>query len=367
MPTVATICDYLNQFAPRDLAAEWDNVGLLVGDYSQPVTRVLTCLTVTREVVEEAVRDQVQLIVSHHPVLFRGTKRLTSDSGEGRLIWPLARAGIAVYSPHTAFDNTSGGINDFLAQAMGLEKVEPLRRCDSAPQYKVVVFVPENDLKAVSEAMFQAGAGIIGDYEQCSYRLSGTGTFFGTDSTNPTIGQRGHREEVSEWRLEVVCPERQLARVLAAMRKAHSYEEPAYDVYPLKALPSGKGEGRIGELPSAVPLKQLAATAKQVLLAGGMQIVGDLERSIRRVAIACGAAGEFLSDAVKAKADLFLTGEMRFHDYLSAQNQGIALLLPGHYASERPAVEALAGQLKGQFGDLEVWASRSEKDPVSWI
>jgi dinuclear metal center YbgI/SA1388 family protein len=331
------------------------------------VRRLLTCLTVTPAVVAEALAEKAELIVTHHPILFRGAKRLSTASADGRLLWPLARAGVAVYSPHTAFDNTAGGINDSLARRLGLADVSPLRPRDGERKCKVVVFVPDADLGKVSDAMFGAGAGVIGPYEQCSFRLAGTGTFFGTENTNPTVGEKGRRENVSEWRLEVVCPEALLPGVLQAMRAAHSYEEPAFDVYPLKPLPGPGGEGRVGTLPSPVPLRDLAATVKRSLAAAATQVVGELDRPVRRVAVACGAAGEFLADAVRAKADVFLTGETRFHDYLSAEAQGVALILPGHYATERPAVEELATRLGTEFPELTAWPSRREADPVKWV
>jgi dinuclear metal center YbgI/SA1388 family protein len=366
MPTVSTVCAFLDRFAPPALAAEWDNVGLLLGDGAAEVRRLLTCLTVTPAVVAEAVEERADLIVSHHPIFFRGAKRLSTESPDGRLVWPLARSGVAVYSPHTAFDNTVGGINDILARRLGLIEVEPLRKQDSACKFKIVVFVPDADLVKVSNAMFAAGAGVIGQYEQCSFRLAGTGTFFGTDTANPTVGLKGQREDVSEWRLEVVCPDAALGNVLKAMRSAHSYEEPAFDVYPLRAPPGSGGEGRIGALSAAIPLGELATTVRQALSAGATQLIGEPTRLVKRVAIACGAGGEFLSDAIAANADIFLTGEMRFHDYLAAQAQGIALILPGHYATERPGIEELATKLQTEFADLTVWASRRERDPVSW-
>ncbi|HKB02383.1 MAG TPA: Nif3-like dinuclear metal center hexameric protein [Gemmataceae bacterium] len=367
MPTVSAICASLERFAPPGFAADWDNVGLLFGDGAAEVHRLLTCVTVTPPVVAEAVAEKADLIVTHHPILFRGAKRLSTASADGRLLWPLARAGVAVYSPHTAFDHTAGGINDSLARRLGLTDVVPLRPRDGERKCKVVVFVPDADLGKVSDAMFGAGAGVIGQYEQCSFRLAGTGTFFGTEGTNPTVGEKGRREDVSEWRLEVVCPEAVLPGVLKAMRAAHSYEEPALDVYPLKSLPGPGGEGRVGMLSSPTPLNELAALVRRSLAAGATQVVGDLDRPVRRVAIACGAAGEFLADAARAKADVFLTGEVRFHDYLSAEAQGIALVLPGHYATERPAVEELAGRLSREFPEIVVWTSRRETDPVKWM
>jgi dinuclear metal center YbgI/SA1388 family protein len=362
MPDVAAIVADLDQFAPPRLAAEWDNVGLLLGDATAAVERIVTCLTVTPEVVAEAVEEKAELIVTHHPVLFRPVQRLTAATPEGRMLLVLIRAGVAVYSPHTAFDNTRDGINDLLCRKLGLTEVAPLRRLPGGRQCKLVVFVPDADLGRVSDALFDAGAGHIGQYSQCSFRLAGTGTFFGSETANPTVGQKGRREDVSEWRLEVICPEERVRAAVAALRKAHSYEEPAYDVYPL--APAERGEGRIGRLPRPVPLDELAGQVKTSLNAGLVQIVGEPARPVERVAVVCGAGGDFLRDAVHAGADVLLTGETRFHDYLAAQAQGVALLLPGHYATERFGIEELAQRLQRQWPALHIWPSRREQDPV---
>ena len=367
MPTVAAVVDYLERLAPPALAADWDNVGLLLGERGAEVRRVLTCLTVTPESAAEAVADDVQLIVTHHPILFRAVKRLTDATAEGRMLLSLARAGVAVYSPHTAFDDAPGGINELLARRLGLQEVGPLRRREDSRSCKVVVFTPDNGLSRVSDALFAAGAGLIGQYSECSYRLQGTGTFFGAEASNPTVGQKGRREEVAEWRLEAVCPERAVDAVLAAVRRAHSYEEPACDVYPLRPTDSPMGVGRVGALAEARPLRELAGLVKTTLRAGPVQMVGDPDRAVRRVAVACGAGGELLPDAVRAGADVLLTGEARFHDHLAAKAQGLALVLPGHYATERPGVEDLADRLKEEWPGLEVWASRRERDPSDWV
>jgi dinuclear metal center YbgI/SA1388 family protein len=368
MLAVAAVVDYLDQFAPPSLAADWDNVGLLLGERSAAVERVMTCLTVTPESAAEAIEARANLIVTHHPILFRGVQRLTDATPEGRMLLGLLRAGVAVHSPHTAFDNTHGGINDLLARRLGLENVVPLRRSPPGMggQVKLVVFVPEQDLQRVADALFDAGAGHIGEYRECSFRLAGVGTFFGGDAANPTIGQKGRREEVNEWRLEAVCPANRTEQVVAALRRAHSYEEPAFDLYPLQPAPSGHGEGRIGSLEPNRSLADLAATVKAALRAGPVQTIGDPQRMVRHVAIVCGAGGEMLPDAVRAGADVLLTGEMRFHDYLQARAQGLALILPGHYATERGGIEELAERLRIQFPALHVWASTRESDPVQW-
>jgi dinuclear metal center YbgI/SA1388 family protein len=367
MATVSDVMSVLQTLAPLSLAAEWDNVGLLLGDQQASVQRVMTCLTVTPDSVAEAVEANAQLIISHHPILFRAAKKLTTSTPEGRMILNLAQAGIAVYSAHTAFDNAVGGINDQLAEKLGLAQVRPLRTTKGPEQCKIVVFVPDKDLTRVSDAMFAAGAGQIGQYRECSFRLAGTGTFFGTDATNPTIGEKGRREEVTEWRLELVCLDAQVERVVAAMRSAHSYEEPAYDVYPLRPETAKIGEGRIGLLSTPTSLQEFAKTVRSVLRAPAVQMVGSSGQSVQRVAIACGSAGEFLSHAVASKADVFLTGEMSFHQTLAAQAQPIGLVLPGHYATERCGMESLAEQLQREFPTLKVWASQRERDSLEWV
>lgn len=364
MTTIAAVVDFLKQFAPPRLAASWDNVGLLLGDEAASVERVMTCLTVTPESAAEAIDEHAQLIVSHHPILFRPTQRLTTATPEGRMLLALAKAGVAVYSPHTAFDNAAGGINDVLAERLQLTDVQPLRQQDGPRQCKIVIFVPDADLQRVSDALFAAGAGQIGQYRECSFRLAGTGTFFGGDATNPTVGQKGRREEVSEWRLEAICPDANIEPVIQAMRKAHSYEEPAFDVYPLRPESDRVGQGRIGLLPLPTTVQGFAATVKTVLQAAHVQVVGAADQKALRIAVACGAAGEFLTDAVQQRADVFLTGEVRFHDCLAAQAQGVALVLPGHYATERCGVEALAEKLQRLFPSLSVWPSRRECEPL---
>jgi dinuclear metal center YbgI/SA1388 family protein len=367
MLTLADVIDHLERLAPPRLAADWDNVGLLLGERTSPVARLMTCLTVTPESAAEAVERKADLIVTHHPILFKAARRLTGDTLEGRMLLSLARAGVAVYSPHTAFDNAAGGINDLLAKKLGLVEVAPLRRGQGPRQVKLVVFVPEGDLAKVQDAVFSAGAGRIGEYSECSYRLMGTGTFFGSDAANPRVGQKGRREEVSEWRLEVVCPEARVGEIVAAMRRAHSYEEPAFDLYPLAPSPTPLGEGRVGSLPEAQPLEALAANLRRALACGPVQVVGERSQAVRRLAIVCGAGGELLSDAARARADVFLTGELRFHDCLAAKAKGLALLLPGHHATERCGVEDLAARLRATWPEVEVWASEREADPVTWV
>ena len=375
MTTVADLTSWLEQFAPSRLAEPWDNVGLLWGDPRAVVERVMTCLTVTPATAAEAIRERTSLIVSHHPILFREAKMIRADLPETAHLWQLARAGIAIASPHTAFDNTRDGINDILCRRLGLAEVVPLRRVASiasglvaAPQsFKIVVFTPEPEREAVSSGAFSAGAGRIGAYQECSFAIPGEGTFFGTGDANPTVGERGRRETVRELRLEFVCPAPLLSAVLASIRAHHSYEEPAIDVYPLHETvandfpPPEAGSGRIGRLQEPQGLEEFARAVGRVLGGIPVAMTGKPDRRVERVALACGAGDEFLKDAARLKADVLLTGEARFHRALEAEAIGIGLITAGHYATERLGVEELAQRIASIFPSLTVWCSQTEQ------
>ncbi|MEO6811848.1 MAG: Nif3-like dinuclear metal center hexameric protein [Isosphaeraceae bacterium] len=365
MTTVAALAAWMESFAPARLAEPWDNVGLLLGDPETQIDRIMTCLTVTPITVAEAIDDRAGVILSHHPILFRPVKTIRADTPEGGMLWRLAQAGVAVLSPHTAFDNTVGGINDGLARRFGLVGVGPLRQPKAIASYKVVVFTPEDDREWVMNAAFAAGAGRIGEYTGCSFSTRGLGTFVGGEGTHPTAGQAGRPETVEEYRLEFVCPGDRLAEVLTAVRGRHSYEEPAIDLVPLRPEPVGPGIGRLGRLDQAAPLRDFAARVAGALGAPGLQIVGDPDRPVQRVAVACGAGDDFLDDAAKLGADVLVTGEARFHRALEAEARGLALVLAGHHATERPGVEDLAVRLAKDHPKLTVWASRRERDPLA--
>ena len=366
MTTVADLAAWMERFAPQRLAESWDNVGLLLGDPKDRVDRVMTCLTVTPATADEAIACGASAIVSHHPVLFKGTKMLRADRTETGFLWRLARAGVAVLSPHTSFDNTAGGINDGLARRFGLVDVGPLRALPAEEQYKVVVFAPVAERDAILAAAFGAGVGGIGHYSECSFSGDGIGTFRASLAAHPTIGVAGgDRAAVAEARIELLCPAASRAAVLAAIRAAHSYEEPAIDVIRLEiGTPATIGAGRIGRLAAAEPLGRLAARVARILAAPATQYTGNPDRPVARVALCCGAGDEFLGDARRQGADVYITGEARYHRALEAEAWGLGLIVAGHHATERPGVEDLAGRIASEFPGLEVWASRDERDPL---
>ncbi|MBX3449485.1 MAG: Nif3-like dinuclear metal center hexameric protein [Planctomycetaceae bacterium] len=362
---VTDVLRILDQLAPPRLAESWDNVGLLWGDAAAKCERVMTCLTLTPNVGAEAIAEKVDLIVSHHPILFKPTQRIVGSTIEGRMLLQLAAAGVSVHSPHTAWDNAVGGINQQLAELLELEDIQPLRRTGMTAR-KVAVFVPHDSLEAVQEAAWQAGAGGIGEYHRCSYYHPGTGTFQGSEKSNPTIGEPGQFERVEEDRVEFLCESHCLADVLSAIRKAHPYEEPAIDVYPLEqVIQSHEGSGRYGTLAQPMTLVELANRLKPLLRVESVATVGAADLVIKRLAIACGAAAEFQRDARKAGCQALLTGEARFHACLEARDSNLGLLLPGHYATERLGLERLAELLKERLPELTIWASHKEADPLT--
>ncbi len=360
---LAEVIEHLEQLAPPALAEAWDNTGLLLGELSLEIHRVLTCLTLTPEVVEEAIEQQVQLVVAHHPLMFKPVQQITSRTTEGRTLWRLARAGIAVYSPHTAWDSAPQGINQQLAERFGLSDIAPLRPKSVDAGYKLITTLPASDLEQVQRALWQAGCGTIGNYRECSFFSPVTGTFRGDDSSQPTIGQAGQLEHVAELKLEVVCPKPRLGKAIAALRNAHSYEEPAIDVVPLEAVPSGQGAGRCGTLQTAMTLAEFVTSVKQQLDCPGLQFVGDPGKKVERLGIACGSAGEFWKDARRAGCQVLLTGETRFHTGLEVRDAGFALIVAGHDATERFAMLHLARLMMQHCPDIIATASTAESDP----
>jgi dinuclear metal center YbgI/SA1388 family protein len=354
----------LETLAPPALSESWDNTGLLMGSRAGDVSRVLTCLTLSPDVAAEAVSIGVQLVVTHHPLMFKPVQRVTSETLEGRTMLALLQAGIAVYSPHTAWDNAPLGINQQLAELCELQDVATLRCLPVASHFKLVAFVPRNSLERVQRALWDAGCGVIGDYQECSFVLHGTGTFLGGDSTQPTVGQAGRLEHVDEARLDVVCPVDRLKPAVAALRAAHPYEEPAFDCYPLHSLPGDVGAGRCGRLPQPMTLSELAGLVQQRLKAPGLQWAGDPALKIERLGVACGAAADFWKDSRQTGCQALLTGEARFHTALECRDAGFGLIVAGHYATERHGMERLAMLLAERCPGVAVTPSAVERDPL---
>lgn len=374
MPRISELIAYFDKSAPPQLAEDWDNTGLLLGDRTASVERAVTCLSLSPDVAREAIDQQAGLIVSHHPIFFKPVKRLTADDPQGRMLLDLAAARVAVYSAHTRFDSARDGINQWLAEGLGLKQIESLDPASAPPSYKLVVMVPRDHVAAVQRAMWDAGAGVIGEYQECSFVMPGTGSFRGTSASRPAIGTPGEFKTVDEYRVDMVCPAPLVDKVIAAMKRAHPYEETAFDIVPRRAPQIDVGVARMGLLGcDAAPgrgraetLGDLMSRVKQLLKIDRVQFTGELSQPISRVGVACGSAGELLKLAMSRGCDAFVTGEARFHTSLEAREAGCALVLAGHYATERPAMESLAARLSEEFPGLDCWPSRVEADPVRY-
>ena len=360
-PTVGDVCDALDAIAPPHLAAEWDNVGLLIGDRAWPARRLLLTIDLTGPVLREAARAGADMVLAYHPPIFKPLSRLTADTAPVALA--AARAGLAVYSPHTALDAAAGGTNDVLAEAVGIRRPRPLEPVIRRDRCKVAVFVPPADAPAVASAAFAAGAGRIGNYGECSFRAAGVGTFRGEEGSSPAVGQPGRREQVEEFRLEVVAPRDSLAAVLAAVRAAHSYETPAIDVYPLEDVPPGVGMGRVGELARAVAVGSFVGRVKRALGLERVLLAGPTRGKVKLAACCAGSCGELFRSAAGAGAGAYVTGEMRHHDSLAAAAAGMTCICVGHSNSERLVLPGLRDRIRHAVAGLDVRISRADRDP----
>ncbi len=347
--TVGAWLALLHERYPPSQAAEWDNPGLQVGDPDWPVERVLVTLDVTSGVLAEAADGRPTLVIAHHPLLFRPLRALTPSTASGRLALAAASARTAVAAAHTNLDVTSdgAGTSDPVATVLGLEEVRPLTdQLGESDRVKLVTFVPPEAVENVLDAVSAAGAGRIGDYERCSFRVEGTGTFRPLAGSDPYSGDGiGQDTQEHELRLEVEVPRAAVGAVVTALLSAHPYEEVAYDLVPLLAGAT-VGFGRVGRLPSPRTLRQVADTIRAELPAPHLRFAGDPERRVETVAIVGGAGDGLLGAAQASGADVYVTGDLRHHVTLDALEEGLALIDAGHHATEVAAMPAFRAHLE---------------------
>lgn len=361
----------LNVLYAPGLAEDWDNVGLQIGDPTAEIKRVLVCLDAEEIAIEAAVRADAQLVVSHHPLIFKGLKRLTPSDEVGRVLFRAIRNNIAVFSAHTNLDRAADGLNDWLAARIGIENCQPLEKPQRAGYYKLVVFVPQGHETALMEALFAAGAGNIGQYDHCSFRTEGIGSFRGSEATDPFIGIPGQHEETGEFRLETIVPGARLTKVVERMLKAHPYEEVAYDLIPLANSRDDIGLGRIGRLAEETSLQQFAEQMRERLNLPSLRLVGDRMQKINKVAVCGGSGASLLSEALRQGADCLVTGDVKYHDAQRARSEGLALIDAGHFGTEKLMVPELAVRLRHALDErrlpVEVIEMAAEQDPFTTI
>jgi dinuclear metal center YbgI/SA1388 family protein len=364
---LSDILGIIGKMAPPGLAESWDNPGLQVGDPKATVSRIMVALDATPTVIASALASDCNLLVTHHPLIFTAQKSISAATPQGASIHAAIRGGLAVVSMHTNYDCAEGGLNDLLAERIGLSNCVPLQVTSVRELAKLVVYVPEEHLEQVRSTLLPH-AEVLGAYTGCSFSVPGVGTFTPLDGARPFIGTVGAQERVAEYRLELLLDRTALPRAIKALVAAHPYEEPAFDIYPLLNEGRKLGLGRIGRLPEPVSLSAFATRLQQDFAAPGLRFVGNPDASLVKVALCSGSGASLLRTAVRAGADVLVTGDVKYHEAREAEELGIALVDAGHFPSEIIMVDAVAERLERMLAEAgytgcEVIACRVEIDP----
>lgn len=363
MTTVQQVITLMEQLAPRAYAESWDNVGLMVGDRNAIVTGVLTTLDVTEEAISYAIEHDCNLIVSHHPLIFKGLKQLSCDMAQGRMINQLIQHNIAVYSAHTNLDIAPGGLNDMLANQLGLMDIRGFVKTGEDVLYKVTTFVPESSADAVRHAMGTAGAGKIGNYEHCSFSLHGEGRFIGNEESHPVIGEAGTLTVAPEVQVNAIVDGTHLSQVIESMKAVHPYEEVAYEVLSL-VEPKGATQylGRIGRLPNALNLDTFREWVQEALPEADIRFAGIAPKEIQSIALCSGAGAEFIKDAARLHVDAYVTGDVKYHDAQLAKELGLLVVDAGHFGTESIVASGLRDYLLSKDLSVPVKAFTEQND-----
>ncbi len=362
---IKDIANALEMFAPLPLQDGFDNAGLQIGLTEAEVAGVLLCLDVTEAVVDEAVALGCNLIVSHHPLIFSPLKRITGSNYIERCVIKALANGIAIYSAHTNIDNAPGGVNYRIAEKLGLQNVRILVPKEDA-LLKLAVYVPVSAADAVRNALFAAGCGNIGNYDSCSYNVDGFGTFKANEGCNPFCGEVGELHREQEVRVETVLPAYLKNKAVAALLKAHPYEEPAYDIYQLKNGWGSVGSGVIGELPAECDEAELLQCVKEKFGVGSVRYTPLLGKKVKRVALCGGAGGSFAGAAMAAGADVYITGEARYHDLFNYTGKMVMAVI-GHYESEQYTMDIFREIIEKACPGVKVLATTVNTNPVNYL
>lgn len=363
--TIQDVTGYLNSFAPLAYQESYDNAGLNIGNSFEGVKSVLVTLDVTEEVVKEAIDLGVNLIISHHPVLFKGLKQINNQTYTGRIVQDLIRNNIAVYAGHTNVDAVWGGVNSMICEKLGLVNTKILDPIKESLR-KVVVFTPTDHAEIVREAMFEAGAGHIGNYDKCSYNLDGKGSFRGSEDTNPFVGEKGETHYEPEVRIETIVPADRLNKVIAKMVKAHPYEEVAYDIYPLLNDYDRVGMGMVGELTEARDENSFLKHVKNTFQCDSLKHTNFTGKPMKKVAV-CGGSGSFLlSKALSTGADAFISADFKYHQFFDVEGK-ILICDVGHYESEQFTKDVFYELLTKNFTTFAVHLSKVNTNPINFI
>ena len=359
------ITGVIEDFAPLALQESYDNAGLLVGDREQIVEGVLLCLDVTEDVLDEAVKKGAGLVIAHHPVIFGGIKKLTGASFTERVVLKAVRENISIYAAHTNIDSVWGGVNSRISEKIGLKNPQILSPAAGMLR-KLVVFVPKDHATKVRDAVFEAGAGHIGEYDQCSFNLEGEGSFRGSEDSDPFVGKRGTIHFEKEIRVETIFPGFMENRIIESMIRAHPYEEVAYDIYPLHNRWDRAGMGMVGDMESDIDAALFLKKLKDIFSVKTIRHTKFPRKKIRRVALCGGSGGSLISAARKSGADIFLSGDFRYHDFFEA-GAGMMIADIGHFESEQFTMEIFYELLTKKFPNFAVHFSGVNTNPIHYF
>ncbi|MDD4627173.1 MAG: Nif3-like dinuclear metal center hexameric protein [Syntrophomonas sp.] len=335
MPTIVKdIIAIMEEHFPPWLAEAWDNSGLQLGSANKVVEKVAVALDLDKSILDQALKLKIGLIITHHPLFFRPLKHINYDSPVGSLIQRMVKSGISVYTAHTNLDAAEKGINQVLAELLGLQDIDTLETSKREELYKLVVYVPASHSEELRRAINGAGAGFIGNYSDCSFRVRGTGTFRPGAGSQPFLGQEGELEEADEFRLETVVRKQELSQVLQAMEEAHPYEEVAFDLFRLEQAGKRYSMGRSGLLPEETKLGDYARQVKETLGLEAVRVVGDLDKVLRKVAIVSGAGASLIPAISQQGIELLVTGDLKYHEARDAEASGLAIIDAGHQGTE---------------------------------
>lgn len=357
----------MEAWAPLSLAFDWDNVGLQIGSYEQSIKKVMITLDVTEAVVDEAINQEVSLIIAHHPLLFKSMKQININSVKGKIIQKCLSNNISVYASHTNLDITKNGVNDVLCNKLGIEITDHLVHLNHEKLFKFIVYTPVTHAEKVRNALSKAGAGHIGNYSHCTFQTEGNGTFKPLKEANPYIGVKDTLEMVKEVKIETIVNQSSLANVLQTMKTEHPYEEPAYDIFQMENKGETIGLGRIGKLSKPMSLQSFAEHTKGIFKQSHVKMIGSPEEIINKVAVLGGSGEKYIMQAKQKGVDVYITGDVSFHHAQDALEMGISVIDAGHYI-EGHMKESIQQFLEKKFGQsLEIIISRTNTDPYTYI
>ncbi len=355
----------IEKFAPLAYQESYDNCGLLIGNKEQEITGAILCLDCTEAIIEEAIKKKCNVIISHHPIIFSGLKKLNGNNYVERTIIKAIQNNIAIYACHTNLDNVKLGVNKKIANKIGLVNTQILNPKKSLLK-KIVTFVPESHLKIVQESLFNAGAGNIGNYDNCSFSSSGLGTYRGNEQTKPFIGKKGKLNTEKEIRLELIFETINESKIISELKKNHPYEEVAFDIFQLENVYQNSGSGMVGELDQPISEIEFLERLKSVFMLKLIKHTPLLNKSIKKIAI-CGGSGSFLlKNAINSKSDAYISSDFKYHEFFDAENQ-ILIADIGHYESEQFTPEIFYEIISNKFPTFASYLTETNTNPVNYF